>query len=125
MKLFTRKQALPDDEWRPDGLVDLAVQFSIAYFRPDRPDALVLVWFSAAECPHGSGLYAVERLTEYIVGDPRDRDNATWIGQRREQASNSTPDFRTVVLAARYAARETYANGYPINWDGLPEWGEA
>lgn len=125
MKLFTRKQAPPDCEWRPDGLVDLAVQFSIAYFRPDRPDALVLVWFSATECPHGSGLYAVERLTEYIVGDPRDRDNATWIEQHRDLLGGSVPDFRDAVLAARDNARETYANGYPIDWDGLPGWGEA
>jgi hypothetical protein len=123
MGLFMRKCALPDCEWRLDdgGLVDLAVTFSIGYVRPDRPDAVVLVWFSAVEHPHCPDLFVVQRLTEYIVGDPADRDNATWIAQHRDYLGGGAFGHLKGVLQARDYARETFANGFAIDWDGLPE----
>jgi hypothetical protein len=127
MNLFTRKRALPDCEWRPDaaGLTDLGVWFSIGYIRPDRWNAVVLVWFSPVGHPQCPDLFLVQRLTEYIVGDPTDRDNCAWIAQERNYLGWTVAAHTDAVLMARDFARETFANGFTIRWDGFPKRGEA
>lgn len=136
MGLFTRKQALPDSEWRPDadgaglgpdigGDIQRGNAYSVRYIRPDMPGSLITVSFYPVEYDSCLGEFVVQRQVEWLVCEDPSDPGGTEIWSDYDYTDVSDVVAGSAGEAeqeAREFADAALGQGWTHRWDGEPDW---